>query len=326
MLPPLKPSYRSKISPVKVWGLEGGLALETTENVRTTRSRFENDPHLNTINSSTGKRKKYTPPPWRPPFFLFPSLRLYGVYPSFWTYGIYPFPLFSQGDGMHHSFFFLLCDLGVGRQTETRGVPRWWCILFIPLQYFEEPWQPRKPQKPLDDLFERTPWSKQPPFSAPINVKIYPLILVSHSKNRSWSPYPCNKWIMGWISIPVIKVVWLVTYGSNSSHGSPSHLHFCMRRQLSPPNHKSQVIWNRGAQTARLPKSLWDELQIADQNCAMCDLNFCISAQIAARIAMSISCTTSHDIELFWMLHRWFATRNSNHNQQSQSNRAFWST
>ena len=24
--------------------------------------------------------------------------------------------------------FFLLCDLEVGRQTEKRGVPRWWCI------------------------------------------------------------------------------------------------------------------------------------------------------------------------------------------------------
>ena len=26
----------------------------------------------------------------------------------------------------------LFCDLGVGRQTEKRGVPRWWCILFFP--------------------------------------------------------------------------------------------------------------------------------------------------------------------------------------------------
>ena len=27
---------------------------------------------------------------------------------------------------------FLLCDLRAGRQTEKRGVPRWWCILFFP--------------------------------------------------------------------------------------------------------------------------------------------------------------------------------------------------
>ena len=70
-----------------------------------------------------------------PPFFLFPSLRLYGVYgvyPSFRTYGVYPFPLFSQEIGIHHSFL-LLCDLGVGRPTEKRGVPRWWCILFFAL-------------------------------------------------------------------------------------------------------------------------------------------------------------------------------------------------
>ena len=25
--------------------------------------------------------------------------------------------------------FFLLCDLGVGRQTEKGGVPLWWCML-----------------------------------------------------------------------------------------------------------------------------------------------------------------------------------------------------
>ena len=54
------------------------------------------------------------------PFCLFPGLGLYGVYPSFRAYGVYPFPLFSQEIGIHHSFF-LLCDLGVGRQTEKQG-------------------------------------------------------------------------------------------------------------------------------------------------------------------------------------------------------------
>ena len=66
------------------------------------------------------------------PFFLFLGLRLYGVYPSFRTYGVYPFPLFSQENGTPHCFF-LLCDLGVGQQTEKRGVPRWWCMLFFHL-------------------------------------------------------------------------------------------------------------------------------------------------------------------------------------------------
>ena len=67
-----------------------------------------------------------------PPFFLFQGLRLYGVYPSFRTYGVYPFPLFSQENGIHHSFFCSVV-LGVGRQTEKGGVPRWWCILVFPL-------------------------------------------------------------------------------------------------------------------------------------------------------------------------------------------------
>ena len=30
-----------------------------------------------------------------------------------------------------YTIVVLLCDLGVGRQTEKRGVPRWWCILFF---------------------------------------------------------------------------------------------------------------------------------------------------------------------------------------------------
>ena len=52
-----------------------------------------------------------------PSFFLFMGLRLYGVDPSFRTYGVYPFPLFSQENGIHHSFF-LLCDGPRGRATD----------------------------------------------------------------------------------------------------------------------------------------------------------------------------------------------------------------
>ena len=44
---------------------------------------------------------------------------LHGVYPSFQTYGVYPFPLFSEQ--IWYTVAFLLCDLGVGQQTEKGG-------------------------------------------------------------------------------------------------------------------------------------------------------------------------------------------------------------
>ena len=52
-----------------------------------------------------------------PPFFLFPGLRRYGVYPSFRTYGVYPCPLFSQENGIHHSFF---CSVTSGSGDRRR--------------------------------------------------------------------------------------------------------------------------------------------------------------------------------------------------------------
>ena len=68
--------------------------------------------------ASIREEKSKTPPPWRPPpFFLFPGLRLYGVYPSFQTYGVYPFPLFSQENGIHHSFF---CSVTSGSGDRPR--------------------------------------------------------------------------------------------------------------------------------------------------------------------------------------------------------------
>ena len=81
---------------------------------------------------NTGKKKSIHHPPWKnPPFFFF------GVWGSMvytllaGTYCVYPFSLvFPRKNGIHHSFF-LLCDLGVGRQTEKGGVPRWWYTLFF---------------------------------------------------------------------------------------------------------------------------------------------------------------------------------------------------
>ena len=65
-------------------------------------------------------RKKYAPPPWRPPFFLFLGLRFYGLYPSFGTYGVYPFPLLSQANGIHHSFFCSVTS-GSGNRPRKEG-------------------------------------------------------------------------------------------------------------------------------------------------------------------------------------------------------------
>ena len=59
---------------------------------------------------------------------------------------------FSQADGIHHSLF-LLCDLGVGWQTEKRGVPRWWCILFLSWQSQHSGKAPPKRQKMLPQIF-----------------------------------------------------------------------------------------------------------------------------------------------------------------------------
>ena len=55
-----------------------------------------------------------------PPFFLFRGLRLYGVYPSFCTCGVYPFPLFSQANGIHHSFFCSVTS-GLGDRPRKEG-------------------------------------------------------------------------------------------------------------------------------------------------------------------------------------------------------------
>ena len=50
-------------------------------------------------------RKKYTPPPWKPSFFLSQGLRPAWYIPFFPDLGLYPLPFFSQEDGIHHSFF-----------------------------------------------------------------------------------------------------------------------------------------------------------------------------------------------------------------------------
>ena len=71
-----------------------------------------------------------------PPFFLFPGLRLYGVYPSFRTYGVYPCPLFSQENGIHHSFFYSVTS-GSGDRPRKKGSRGGGVYSFFPLK----PWE-----------------------------------------------------------------------------------------------------------------------------------------------------------------------------------------
>ena len=79
-------------------------------------------------------REKYTPPPWRPSFFSFSgseALWCIPFFPDLWCTLV---SLVSPGK-WYTPLLFLLCDLGVGRQTEKRGVPQWWCILLFPLYH-----------------------------------------------------------------------------------------------------------------------------------------------------------------------------------------------
>ena len=64
-----------------------------------------------------------------PPFSFFRVSSLYGVYPSFRNSGGYPFPLFSQGDVMHHHMPFCSATSGSGNRRGEGGCQQWWCIL-----------------------------------------------------------------------------------------------------------------------------------------------------------------------------------------------------
>ena len=61
-------------------------------------------------------------PLWCLPFF-----------PDLWCIQYTLFPCFPRKMAYTIAVVFLLCDLRVGRQTEKRGVPQWWCIIFFPL-------------------------------------------------------------------------------------------------------------------------------------------------------------------------------------------------
>ena len=52
--------------------------------------------------------------------FLFQGLRPLWCIPFFRTYGVYPFPLFSQENGIHHSFFCFVTS-GSGDRPRKEG-------------------------------------------------------------------------------------------------------------------------------------------------------------------------------------------------------------
>ena len=70
-------------------------------------------------------------PPWRPSFSSFSGSEALWCIPFFPDLWCIPFSLFSQENGIHHSTFCSVTLFVVGRQTEKRGVPWWWCILFF---------------------------------------------------------------------------------------------------------------------------------------------------------------------------------------------------
>ena len=66
------------------------------------------------------RRKKYTPPPWRPSLFSFAGSEVLWCIPFFPDLWCIPFPLFSQENGIHHSFFFSVTS-GSGNRPRKEG-------------------------------------------------------------------------------------------------------------------------------------------------------------------------------------------------------------
>ena len=88
----------------------GGGGGESSQKRNIVRKSTRNIPEI-------GKEKSIHHHRGDTPFSLLLGLRLYGVYPSFRTYGVHPFPLFSQENGIHHSFF---CSVTSGSGDRPR--------------------------------------------------------------------------------------------------------------------------------------------------------------------------------------------------------------
>ena len=77
-----------------------------------------------------GKKKKVYTTTVETLLFSFSRSKALWCIPFFPDLRCIPFALVFPGE-WYTPWLFLLCDLGVGRQTEKRGVRRWRCILFF---------------------------------------------------------------------------------------------------------------------------------------------------------------------------------------------------
>ena len=135
-LPPKKPLLRPKseltISLIQVPPSALSVNPSFLDRMHFEHLQFEVATGIVSGGARTGKKKVYTTTVETLRFSFSGSEALWCIpfFPDLWCI---PFSLVFPGKG-YTPQLFLLCDLRVGRQTEKRGVPRWWCILFFPCQ------------------------------------------------------------------------------------------------------------------------------------------------------------------------------------------------
>ena len=87
----------------------------------------------------TQGRRKYTPPSWNPLYvpgseasmvYTLSGPMVYTLLPRFPKEVVHTIAVFPRK--WYTPKPFLVCDLGVGRQSKRGGVPWWWCMLLFP--------------------------------------------------------------------------------------------------------------------------------------------------------------------------------------------------
>ena len=115
-------------------------------------------------------RGEYTPP-WKPSFFSYSvseASMVYTLLPDLWCIRYTRFLCFPR-KMVNTIAILLLCDPGVGRQTEKGGVPRWWCILLFPLQKSEK--LKKAVAVPEEKIQERSEAKAGPIFQQPFSLQ-----------------------------------------------------------------------------------------------------------------------------------------------------------